>query len=194
MVERSIPSPRHGGFCLHDRTMRRSRYPPSRRRRPIRLRNDCRPRAWARSGPLGPAWAEGGARVSCVSAGRSRPVCFGRVARRDSDAHDSSPDGIPRSDAPSAASRHLRQGVRRVQRRRRTDPMRPKRIKKGKGADARRCASPVGHVHQPSTTPSHRAAKGVGVAPGPPVVQEPHSKRRENDVTVVRSPEGRALA
>jgi len=72
--------------------------------------------------------------------------------------------------------------------------MRPKRIKKGKGADARRCASPVGHVHQPSTTPSHRAAKGVGVAPGPSVVQEPHSKRRENDVTVVRSPEGRALA
>jgi|KBSSwiStaDraftv2_1062776.scaffolds.fasta_scaffold21880_7 hypothetical protein len=34
----------------------------------------------------------------------------------------------------------------------------------------------------------------VSVAPGPPVVQEPHSKRRENDVTVVRPPEGPALA
>ena len=34
----------------------------------------------------------------------------------------------------------------------------------------------------------------VSVAPGPPVVQEPHSKPRENDVTVVRPPEGPALA
>jgi len=34
----------------------------------------------------------------------------------------------------------------------------------------------------------------VSVAPGPPVVQEPHSKRRQNDVTVVRPPEGPALA